>query len=279
MATIKVMLTAVLLAAGLAACVFQEPGVYRGGKLIRPEPLDIKEFNSFRFVEKWRISHRWLTGPPEIWPCGYSGNPFADKHPSSILANETDSPIFEKDGKLFTVGMRVRNGNLYAYSVSDQKIYGTNREGKFIGYSSFCGHFFEDTLDGVYINIVEPDPAKGTDEWIKGARPVVINGLTWLRKTEPIKDWTGTRRLAGPVETWVLKIPQTKYWLRLGLSSGTLESSPKFGHLYGPKAFPEKHARIVELFHELVRSVKLEPIEPVDISVLLEAQDNKAGKQ
>jgi len=278
MVMIKVVVGAAFLAAGLAACVFQEPGFYRGGKLIRPEPLAIKEFNSFRFVEKWRISHRWLTGPPEITPCRYLSNGFSDKKDWPALQSEPNSPMFEYRGQLVLVGKHYKTSD-FLISAPYEKIYGTNREGKFIGYSSFCGHFFEDTLDGVYINIVEPDPAKGTDEWIKGARPVVINGLTWLRKTEPIKDWTGTRRLAGPVETWVLKIPQTKYWLRLGLSSGTLESSPKFGHLYGPKAFPEKHARIVELFHELVRSVKLEPIEPVDISVLLEAQDNKAGKQ
>jgi len=157
-------------------------------------------------------------------------------------------------------------------------IYGTNPEGKFIGYSSFCGHAFAgDTLDGVYINIVEPDPAKGTDEWIKGAQPVVINGLQWLRKTEPIKDWTDNpKRAAAPIETWVLKIPQTKYWMRLGLNSGSGATNP---YQKGAVHYPEKHARIVELFHELVRSVKLEPIEPVDISALLDEASKKKDQQ
>jgi hypothetical protein len=39
------------------SCATEEPGVYRGGQLVQEGPLDIHDRYSFRFVDKWRISH------------------------------------------------------------------------------------------------------------------------------------------------------------------------------------------------------------------------------
>lgn len=249
------------------ACASPEPGVYRGGVLLKGGPLAIENNYSFRFVGKWRISHSWLSGPVEIRPCGYgSGNPFSNRPGFESLALELNAPIFEWQGELIDVGSHYKTKELIFSPMTRERIYGTNREGKFEGYMGFCGHFFEDTLDGIALNIVKPDPAKGTDEWVQGAKSVMVNGQVWLKKAEPIKDWTGSKKLAGPTETWVLKIPDTKYWLRLRLSSSTGATS-EFKR--GANAFPEKHQRIVDLFHQIVHSVKLEPITPIDITPLI----------
>ncbi len=251
----------------LSACVTQEPGVYRGGVLVKPGPLDVQDQYSFRFLDKWRISHRWLSGPTEIWPCRYPSNSFRRLGGYGQLEIERNPPFIEQSGILYSVSEH--NGR-WSLSRWPEWVYGTTPDGKFQGYTAFCGHVFRDTYDGIGLYIVKPDPAKGTDEWISGAQSVVINGLTWLRKTEPIKDWTGSvGRLASPVETWVLKIPDTPYWLKLHLSSNSGATSP---YKKGALNLPEKHQRIVELFHQLVHSVTLEPITPVDITPLLQVK-------
>ncbi len=247
----------------MSACTTPEPEVYRGGVLIHEGPLDIHEHHSFRFVEKWRISHSWLSGPTEVWPCRYSGNPGAHYAEWKALAGESNSPIYEIDNRLFSVS-RYKN-QTQLYRLSDEKICGTNPNGEFRGFSPFCGHGFKDSLDGVALLIIKPDPAKGTDAWIEGAKPVTINGLHWLHKEIPIKDWSESReQFAAPIEYWVLKIPDTQYWLVLRFSAS---SGKKFG--LGAGAHPEKHQRLLNLFHQIVHSVRLEPITPVDISPLI----------
>ncbi|WP_155989893.1 hypothetical protein RG903_06340 [Thermithiobacillus tepidarius DSM 3134] len=145
-----------------------------------------------------------------------------------------------------------------------ENIYGTDRDGNFKNYSAFCGHVFMDSLDGIGLYIVRPDPAKGTDAWIEGAQPVTINGLHWLHKQIPIQGWSKDRkRLIAPIEYWVLPIPDTQYWLALTFSTS---SGSSFG--MGADAHPEKHRRLLELFHDLVRSVRLEPITPIPLDHL-----------
>lgn len=246
-----------------------EPTVYRGdGSRAIAAPLGLNEFNSFRFVDKWRISHRWLSGPIEIKSCMEGGNPFRLIKGFNELESENRAPVIEMNGRLYRLYSDYK-GELSLSQRNDQ-FYGTpnnrGRENEFQGYTAVCEHFFRDTLDGVGLSLVKPDPAKGTDEWIRGAEPVMVNGLRWLRKTEPIRDWWPTRkemrRDTGPVEIWVFQIPDTIYWLRLSLYSGTGETNP---YKHGAFHYPEKHKQIVDLFHQMVESVTLEPITPVDI--------------
>lgn len=229
---------------------------------------------SFRFVEKWRITHRWLSGPVEVEPCAYGhGNPFSNRPGFELLAEEPNAPIMEWAGELTNVGSHYKSHELMFWPVARERVYGTNRAGKFEGFVAFCGHAFRDTYDGVGLYIVKPDPSKGTDEWVKNAQAVTLNGLQWLRKTDPIQDWSHSReRGAAPIETWVLKIPDTQYWLKLHISSnsGATDSYHK-----GANAFPEKHQRIVDLFHQIVESVKLEPITPIDITPLIKEARSK----
>jgi hypothetical protein len=261
------LLTGWLLLCLVSACASQEPGMYRNGALVRPAPLGLNKSISFRFVDKWRVSHKWLVGPTEIRGCWSEGEPFRYGAVPEALKSEKGTAIGERDNRLHRLG--VHQGEFFWYR-HDELFYGTptrkGRENEFNGYSALCLHYFRDTLDGVGIYLIKPDPAKGTDEWIRGAEPVTVNGLRWLRKAEPIKDWWPTRkeirRDSGPVETWVLQIPDTPYWFSLHLASGTGETSPfKVGSFH----YPEKHRQIVDLFHQMIESVVLEPIEPVEI--------------
>lgn len=260
----------------LAACATVQPSairdgvpimVYRGGVLVYDAPLDIQEQYAFRFIDKWRISHAWLSGPVELWGCKYGANVFKRFEAYPELGLERNGPMFEKNGVILQGNTYYRTPDKIDFSpVSREKIYGTNREEKFEGYSPFCGHFFKDSFDGLGLYIVQPDPAKGTNEWTEGAQAVTINGLHWLHKKIPIQNWDGTQRLNAPIEIWVLKIPETQYWMMLRFASSI---GGTFG--MGSKIHPEKHQRLLELFHKIVESVKLEPITPINIDALIEA--------
>jgi hypothetical protein len=138
-----------------------------------------------------------------------------------------------------------------------------NSRGEFKGYSPFCFQGFKDSLDSINLYIVRPDPSKGTDEWIEDAKPIVVNGLRWLHKEIPIRDWSQSReRLSAPIEYWVLKIPDTRYWMMLRFSAS---ASTGIGAL----AYPEKHKKLLDLFHQIIQSVTLEPITPINIDGLV----------
>lgn len=267
---LRLLLALIVTLALTTSCAADVPGVYRGGQLMQEGPLDIQEHYSYRFVDKWRISHDWLSGPLELRGCqGYLLNPFRLGQIEGNLNIESSSPFIERKNILYLVGHHKENWYL---SHRRENIYGTNRDGKFESFSAFCQHVFaKDSLDGLGLYIVKPDPAKGTDEWVEGTQPVTINGLQWLHKKIPIRDWSQSReRSIAPIEIWVLKIPDTQYWmlLRFSASSGT---SSKYG--YGANFYPEKHQRLLDLFYRIVESVKLEPITPINIDHLLkEAQ-------
>lgn len=265
MKAIKTLNTALLLmiVSITTGCATDVPGVYRGGERLVEKPLDIQEQYSFRFVEKWRISHNWLSGPVELRGCqGYGSNSFRRLGGYGALGVESMAPIIEKNNALYAV---YEHKGLFKLSSTHNYTNGTNREGKFEGFLPFCGHGFKDSLDFLALYIVTPDPAKGTGEWIAGAKPVTINGFQWLHKQMPIRDWSESReRFAAPIEYWVLKIPDTQYWMMLRFSAS---SSSKFG--LGAGAHPEKHRQLLDLFHKIIESVKLEPITPINIDPLI----------
>jgi hypothetical protein len=256
-----------LLEVVLNACAAQtsEKRIYRGDAVYAEKPLGANDHYSFRFVEKWRISHAWLTGPIDIRGCvGYGSNSFKRLGGYGALDIENMEPLIEIDGFVYAV---YEHKGRFSAASPHNFVYGTNREGKFEGFHAFCSHLFTDTYDGVGLYIVKPDAAKGTDEWISGAQIVTVNGLQWLHRSDAIQDWSKSHeRLAAPIETWVLKIPDTPYWLKLNLNSSS-GATDRYGK--GANAFPEKHQKIVDLFHQIVESVKLEPITPIDISPLI----------
>jgi hypothetical protein len=236
--------------------VAARPDGQGGVRIVRDEPLALNDSYSLKFVDKHRISFKWLTGPIHVWRCALARN-------SQNLGLESHAPLVERDGRVYDVAWYPKQ-QAYFLRPKEQQIYGVNPgTNDFVGYSSVCGAFFKDSLDGIVMFIVEPDPKKGTDEWIESTEPVQLNGLTWWVKKEPIQDPSATKRvLAAPIEYWTLKIPQTRYWMTWRFSANSGED-PKFK--LGAKHFPEQHQKLLDLFRQMVASVKLEPIEPLVI--------------
>ena len=204
----RLLLALIATLALIASCAADVPGVYRGGQLMQAGPLDIQEHYSYRFVDKWRISHQWLSGPVELRGCqGYGSNSFNRLGGYGALGIENMEPLIELKGILYSI---YEHKGKFEIGSTRENIYGTNRDGKFEGFSAFCQHVFsKDSYDGLGLYIVKPDPAKGTDEWVEGAQPITINGLHWLHKKIPIQDWSQNReRSIAPIEIWVLKIPR-----------------------------------------------------------------------
>lgn len=177
----------------LASCNSTLEGTYRGGVLAQPGALAIQDHYAFRLMDKWRISHAWLSGPVDIDYCRYSrrGN------------SRGEDRFFEVDGvlKMESVSGDPRDKGAKKIWNQDEKIYGTRPStGKFKGYSAFCSHGFEDIWTGISVHVVRPDSTKGTDEWVEGAMPVAINGLNWLRKNIAIKNYSQDKKGSAPIE-------------------------------------------------------------------------------
>ena len=102
--------------------------------------------------------------------------------------------------------------------------------------------------------IVKPDAAKGTDMWIDGAVPTEVNGHTWLVKKAAPSDLGSDSIRAKPIEYWTLKIPDTPYWLHMRFT----------GSVKSVEQYPIEHAYLLDLFHTVVKSVKLARIAPID---------------
>ena len=212
---------------------------------------------SFRFVEKWRISHAWVQGE-NISPCRYRGNVFKRISGFPSLSREAQGPMVEHDGGVYSATTFEKTGDqIVFFELSYQLLGERTSDRRFEGkYTPFCGQFFPTSRNGMSLSIIKPDSAKGTDAWISGAASTVINGRTWLVKKVPPRDLSGTG-LMQPIEYWTLKIPETPYWMHLTFSA-SLD--------YSVRQHQVKHEALLALFHQLIESVKLEPITPVDPS-------------
>lgn len=261
MRIIKTALWALSMAIGLSACAGHnllgqvvDDNFYVGGVAQPKGPVAIGRANSFRFVEKWRISHAWVQGTG-VRPCFYRGNVFRRVSGYSALANEPDAPMFERDGRIYYgTTFEKTQGQIVFSELSYQFLGERPSDRAFEGkYQPFCSQPFS-SPNGMAILIVKPDSTKGTDDWIAGAVPVKVNGRTWLVKKTPPVDFGPTSIRASAMENWTLKIPDTPYWLHMRFS-GSQRSVDQYA---------AEHAHLLNLFHQLIESVKLEPITPVD---------------
>jgi len=261
MRIIKTALCALSMAVGLGACAGHnllgqvvDDNLYVGGVAQPKGPVAIRPTNSFRFVEKWRISHAWVQGTG-VRPCRYPGNIFRDIPGYPALANEPDAPMFERNGRVYYGTTFEKTQGQIVFSELSYQFFGerpSNRvfDGK---YTPFCAQHFS-SPNGMAVLIVKPDPSKGTDDWIAGAVPIKINGRTWLVKKIPPVDKGPDSLRSATMEHWTLKIPDTPYWLHFEFS----------GSQRSVQQYADEHAHLLNLFHQLIESVRLEPITPVD---------------
>ena len=252
------------LVVGLGACAGRDlPGrvtddnLYVGGVAQPKGPVALGKMYSFRFVEKWRISHAWIQGTG-VRPCLYPSNVFRRISGYPALASEPNAPMFEKDGKVYMgTTFESRPGQI-VFGERSYELFGERRSGdrRFEGkYTPFCSQPFS-SPNGMALWIVKPDAAKGTDLWVEGAVPTVVKGRTWLfKKAAPVDMGPGSE-LASPLEFWTLRIPNSPYWLHMRFS----------GSRRSIEHYPSEHAHLLALFHQVIESVNLEPITPVDPS-------------
>jgi hypothetical protein len=217
-----------------------------------PRGVSLQEQYSFRFLGKYRISHLWLSGT-NVRNCHYGTHYAGTTAFPDVFGKleEVNLPALEHDGELMWVGED--HGRL-RFDSAPEYFYGTDSAGHFERYLPICEQGFLSSFNGIGLLIIKPDPAKGTDEWISSAKPVQMNGLTWLLKEAPPKDQsklTASRFLPSDIETWTLQIPETPYWIVVQFSADLKISL---------QDHPEEHAKLLDLFHQLVASVKVEPL-------------------
>lgn len=251
----------VAIAAGLLACDtvvmvledrYGDP-VKRYAHATQPQGLiDVKEKYSYRFLDKWRIGHAWLSGT-NVRHCKYLGNSYRRLGGYGELGFENRGSFVEEAGLL---GQRIEHKGKWKTSTAFEMIYGTGgRAGKFEKYEPFCVQFFPSSRNGFAVYLVKPDPLKGTNDWIVGAKSVQLNGLNWLVKEIPPEDMTNSQSaVAKPIEIWTLPIPDTAYWLSFSFTASLEHSVQKR---------PAQHLAMHGLFRQIVASVRLEPIAPV----------------
>ena len=238
------------------ALIFPDNRLYPGGvpPHQRTGTASIGVTYTFRFAEKWRISHVWIEGA-NIRPCEYSRNVFRRMPGYPGLAQEMQGPMFEHDGKIYSGTTFERNPDQIVFFELQTHVTGEKPNGfQSTGYRPFCGQFFLESRNGLALWIVKPDPVKGTDKWIEDAVPTSVNGRMWLVKNVPPQDLKGANELARSIEYWTLQIPDTPYWLHMRFS-GSLRSVEEHG---------TEHQHLRGLFHQIVESVRLEPIAAVD---------------
>jgi hypothetical protein len=235
----------------VVSCSAPLEGIYQGGKLMTPGPLKTGDSYNFLFLDKWRIRFSWITGPADIRYCHISRT---DEDP------RLEDRFIEIDGvmKRERVWEGGRDSGKKFIGILYEKVYGTNnRTGKFEGYDAFCTHTFQDIWTGISVFLIAPDSAKGTDEWIAGAKRVTVGNNQWLRKDDPPADYSQTPgKWAAPIETWTLPLADGKYWLvmRLGGSTGG------YGNAMGINRNPLKYEQVKAVFHQMIESVRIEPL-------------------
>jgi hypothetical protein len=215
--------------------------------------VKLEEMHSFRFLDKYRISHVWLSGV-NIHSCRYFRNVYRQINEGGDLMRELNGPLFESNGVLSSVVKYDHNkyltvANLRAYSLGVQK-------DEFEGFRPFCTQVIPDSRIGFSLSIIKPGPNTNSQSFVDGGVPVNINGLKWLRKSISATDPSQPKYpMVVPIEIWVLKIPDTSYWMVLRFSINPDETIQLHYDDYVAKR---------SLFNNIIESVKLEPITPLD---------------
>ncbi|CAN7756719.1 hypothetical protein LJR039_006958 [Pseudorhodoferax sp. LjRoot39] len=232
-----------------------DDNIYLPSGPIPKGPVSIGRHYSFRFAEKWRIRHSWIQGT-RIRPCGHGTN-FFRKHPvpgHPELEYDENLALYDRGGRIYYVmDLQTTLQSGIFYFNLDNYVIGHVPDGfERDGYKPFCAQPLPDSPHGMALWILKPNPAFGTDKWIEDAVPTQVNGLTWLvRKVPPLDMGPGVKE-TRTIEYWTLPIPDTPYWLAMQFSA----------NLRSLVEFPAEHVRMQNIFYELVRSVKLEPITP-----------------
>lgn len=249
-------------AVGCAPLPSENVTIYRGGVAAIPGPLAHNRHYSYRFLERWRISHDWISGPIETGGCGYKNNIFKMYDWKGSIASEDNAPMFEWMGTIITPTSFSKKTRQVVFAVGstlqgdfDPYTLGTKPNGDFEKFKPFCSDYLASFNTGLSSYIIKPDSKKKTDFLVDGASLITINGLQWMRKNAGSRDFKGdiVNGGASEFEICVLKIPETQYWMVFRLNS----------NVDFILTHPEKHKIMLDLFHDVIASVKFEKISPI----------------
>ncbi len=216
------------------------------------DKLDIGNFHSYRFLEKYRVSHRWLSGA-DVFPCLYPLNIYRRLGGYGSLMDDRDGPYYESNGYLSFTN-QYGNGPIVVDNMNLEVL--GEESGVFKQYRPYCSYFNSDAAVGMALYLIKPDERKGVDEFVSGSTEVQTSGLRWLRKQiSPYDEKYRNRPNAVPVEYWVLEIPQTPYWIVLKF---TINPNTTVQQHF------DQYVYMRSLFYGIVESVKLEPISPME---------------
>jgi hypothetical protein len=249
----------------LSACTVNPTAVYyKNGIESAPGVLELKQQPSFRFVERWHISFAWLSGAWGANECHFGHNPFKGKPEYGPLASDNNAPQWHWRNAI--VGPHVNDKGPFSgklqISVSGSPqdprdvitLGQTSSSGK-VDYVNYCSASLSASFTSASATIINAKLYKNAESLLDGAKDVRIGDNQWSVIETPISDYSGKQYGNQPLlERWVLKIPQTDYWMVF-----TFYASKQFSYIERREAFEISH----DLFRKAVASVSLKPIAPL----------------
>jgi hypothetical protein len=237
---------------------------YRNGVEFTPSSLALEQNMRFRFVERWRISFSWLSGPYGVNDCFKVKNPFIGLKQYGELAIEEDSPRWLWNGAIIYAFSSEKGAYpeqvKFAFwkgltSPEDRITLGYKEKSGEVKYISLCSASMAQSFTSASATIINAKMLANAHEVIYGAHDVLLGDNKWKVVENPLSDYTDNRRGDQPLlETWVLPIPDTDYWMVF-----KFWASRQYSYLDKRQEYDHAHA----IFRQAVASVRLEPITPV----------------
>lgn len=249
----------------LSACTTtQAPVYYKNGVEFVPGALHLKEQANFRFVERWHISFAWLTGAWGANDCHFGHNPFKGRPEYGALASDNNGPRWQWRDAIVgpDIGDKGPFSGKLQFSVDgspqdphDAVTLGQTSSSGEVRYVNYCSASLSESFTSASATIINAKRYKNVDSLLDGAKDVRIGENQWSVIENPISDYSGKQYGNQPLlERWVLKIPQTDYWMVF-----TFHASKQFSYIERREAFEIAH----DLFRQAVASVSLKPITPL----------------
>jgi hypothetical protein len=258
------------LLATLSACGVEQAVKRNDDRYMQPGALDgpltgFYDTYRIKFLDKYRVTHQW----PVMGNCKYSKLPTLgrknDRYKGEIYAVDD---IYEDSGSTKQRGAHPKwNFDRFIRSVKVMNpVYGqvngvrqkTGEEEIEAGLQSLCFNSWYATSHSLVMRLHKRDQKTWKAQWTqfnpKGKwSEQRVAGNVWTVQEVPEQELSPPAPGAsgGWFQSWLLPIGDTGYTISLQLGA----SQESMQH-------PEAHARMKAMFHQLIESVKIEPLRP-----------------
>jgi hypothetical protein len=220
--------------------------------------------SSFRFLERWRIGFSWLSGAVGAHDCRFGANPFAGKSEYGALGQDINAPHWKWRNAILGPGVGDpkafpgRTQIMVRHEVEDPAdpfTVGYEENDGRMHYTSYCSASLDDSWTSASATIINSKMYRDLGALTDGAQSVRVGENKWRFVQNPISDYVGNDYGGRPLlETWVLEIPDTDYWMVFKFYASKQMS-------YVDRH--EEYERVHDLFRQSIASVSLVPIEPL----------------